>query len=109
MNLRKTKVKVIVLMVLTLFIGVFLVGIYTSGNVYVEKNVQIEETNIVEKSSKYYLLIDERELLLPKEFHDKIELDKYNEYKIKYSYNRCKRNDGEIVSLKRYGEQPWGR
>jgi len=61
------------------------------------------------KNGERFLLIDERELALSKDFYDKIELEKYDEYKIKYVYNRIKKNDGEVIMLKRYGELPWGQ
>ncbi|MGE7024175.1 hypothetical protein [Solibacillus cecembensis] len=104
-----SKSKLFVIFVLFIFIGVFAAGFYTLSDVLIEKTVKIDVQNIIEKDGKNYLLIDERELLLSKDFYDKIELEKYNEYKIKYVYNRLKKNDGEVVVLKRYGEQPWGK
>jgi len=92
-----------------LFIGLFAAGFYTLNDVQIESTFKIDEQNIMEKNGDHYLLIDERELALSKNFYDKIELEKYNEYKIKYVYNRIKKNDGEVVMLKRYGEQPWGQ
>ncbi|MEB2298677.1 hypothetical protein LAV72_03435 [Lysinibacillus xylanilyticus] len=106
-NLSKTKL--IVIFFLFIFVGVLAAGFYTLSDVLVEKTVKIDEQNIIEKNGEYYLLIDERELSLSKKFYDKIELEKYNEYKIKYVYKRVKKNDGEVVLLKRYGEQPWGK
>ena len=106
-NLSKSKLFVIFF--LFIFVGVFVAGFYTLSDVLIEKTVKIDEQNIIEKNGEYYLLIDERELSLSKEFYDKIELEKYNEYKIKYVYKRVKKNDGEVVLLKRYGEQPWGK
>lgn len=92
-----------------MFIGVLAAGFYTFNDVLIEKTVEIDVQNIIEKDGKNYLLIDERELLLSKDFYDKIDLEKHNEYKVKYAYNRLKKNDGEVVMLKRYGEQPWGK
>ncbi len=103
-----SKSKWFVVCLLILFVGLFATGFYTLSEVLIEKTVKIEEQNIIEKNGEYYLLVDERELSLSKNFYDKIELEKYNEYKIKYVYNRLKKNDGEVVMLKRYGEQPWG-
>lgn len=103
-----SKSKLFVIFLLFIFVGVFAAGFYTLNDVLIEKTVKIDEQNIIEKNGEYYLLIDERELSLSKNFYDKIELEKYNEYKIKYVYNRLKRNDGDVVMLKRYGEQPWG-
>lgn len=104
-----SKSKVFVIFLVFIFVGVFAAGFYTFNDALVEKTVKIDEQNIMENNGEYYLLIDERELSLSKNFYDKIELEKYNEYKIKYVYNRLKKNDGEVVMLKRYGEQPWGK
>ena len=104
-----SKSKLFVIFFLFIFVGVFAAGFYTLSDVLIEKTVKINEQNIIEKNGEYYLLLDERELSLSKNFYDKIELEKYNEYKIKYVYNRLKKNDGEVVMLKRYGEQPWGK
>ena len=104
-----SKSKLFVIFFLFIFVGVFAAGFYTLSDVLIEKTVKINEQNIIEKKSEYYLLLDERELSLSKNFYDKIELEKYNEYKIKYVYNLLKKNDGEVVMLKRYGEQPWGK
>ena len=101
--------KLFVIFFLFIFIGVFAAGFYTLSDVLIEKTVKIDEQNIIEKNGEYYLLIDERELSLSKNFYDKIQLEKYNEYKIKYVYNQLKKNDGEVVMLKRYGGQPWGK
>ncbi|WP_431812051.1 hypothetical protein [Lysinibacillus sp. FW12] len=98
--------KLFVIFLVFILVGVFAAGFYTFNDALVEKTVKIDEQNIVEKNGEYYLLIDERELILPKKYYDKIELEKYNEYKVKYVYNRLN-NDGEVVMLKRYGEQPW--
>ncbi|MEA0554748.1 hypothetical protein U1P98_09190 [Lysinibacillus irui] len=100
--------KLFVIFLVFILVGVFAAGFYTFNDALVEKTVKIDEQNIVEKNGEYYLLIDERELILPKKYYDKIELEKYNEYKVKYVYNRLN-NDGEVVMLKRYGEQPWGK
>ena len=104
-----SKSKLFVIFFLFIFVGVFAAGFYTLSDVLIEKTVKIDEQSIKEKNGEYYLLIDERELSLSKNFYDKIELEKYNEYKIKYVYNLLKKNDGEVVMLKRYGEQPWGK
>ncbi|WP_155591509.1 hypothetical protein [Lysinibacillus cavernae] len=104
-----SKSKLFVIFLLFIFVGLFAAGFYTFNDALIEKTVKIDEQNIVEKNGEYFLLIDERELILSKNFYDKIELEKYNEYKIKYVYNRLKKNDGEVVMLKRYGEQPWGK
>jgi hypothetical protein len=104
-----SKGKLFVLSLLFIFIGVTAAGFYALSNVVIEKTVKIDEQNILEKNGEYYLLMDERELSLSKDFYDNIELEKYNEYKIKYAYNRMKQSDGEVVMLKRYGEQPWGK
>ncbi|MFS0820035.1 hypothetical protein ABC382_24480 [Lysinibacillus sp. 1P01SD] len=100
--------KLFVIFSVFILVGVFAAGFYTFNDALVEKTVKIDEQNIVEKNGEFYLLIDERELILPKKYYDKIELEKYNEYKVKYVYNRLN-NDGEVVMLKRYGEQPWGK
>jgi len=52
------------------------------------------------------LIIDDRELALSKKYYEKLEIEKYNEYKIKYVYNPLNKSNGEVVALKRYGEQP---
>jgi len=103
---KLSKSKLFVIFVLFIFVGVFAAGFYTLSDVLIEKTVKIDEQNIIEKNGEYYLLIDERELSLSKNFYDKIELEKYNEYKIKYVYKLLNKNDGEVVMLKRYGEQP---
>ncbi|WP_285400048.1 hypothetical protein [Lysinibacillus sp. fls2-241-R2A-57] len=101
-----SKSKLFIIFLIFIFVGIFAAVFYTLSDVLIEKTVKIDEQNIVEKNGEYYLLIDERELYLSKNFYDKIELEKYNEYKIKYVYNRLKKTDGEVVMLKRYGEQP---
>ncbi len=92
-----------------LFVGLFVAGFYSINNVHIESTYKIDEHNIIEKNGEHFLLIDERELSLSEHFLKKIELEKYNEYKIKYGYNQLTKNDGEVVMLKRYGEQPWGK
>lgn len=86
-----SKAKLFVIFLLIIFVGVFAAGFYTLNDALIEKTVIIDEQNIIEKNGEYYLLIDERELSLSKDFYDKIELEKYNEYKIKYVYNRLKK------------------
>ncbi|AWE07128.1 hypothetical protein DCE79_06780 [Lysinibacillus sp. 2017] len=104
-----SKSKLFVTLLLFLFVGLFVVGFYSVNNVHIESTYKLDEQNIVEKNGEHYLLIDERELSLSKDFYEKIDLEKYNEYKIKYAYNQLINNDGEVVMLKRYGEQPWGK
>lgn len=104
-----SKSKLVVIFLACMFIGVFAAGFYTFNDVVIETTVEIDAQSVIEKDGKNYLLIDERELSLSKDFYDKIELEKHNEYKVKYVYNRLQKNDGEVVMLKRYGEQPWGK
>ena len=104
-----SKSKLVVIFLACMFIGVFVAGFYTFNDVVIETTVEIDAQSVIEKDGKNYLLIDERELSLSKDFYDKIDLEKHNEYIVKYSYNRLKKNDGEVVMLKRYGEQPWGK
>lgn len=105
-----SKSKWFVVFILILFVGLFFAGFYTVNDVLIEKTVvKIDKQDILEKNGEHYLLIDDRELFLPNNHFNKIELEKYNEYKIKYTYNKLKKNQGEVVSLKRYGEQPWGK
>lgn len=94
---------------IALVIGVGAAGFYSLSNVSVQNTYIIEEQNILEKDGTYYLLIDDRELVLSKESYDKIDFTLHNEYKVKYIYNRFKNDDGEVMMLKRYGEQPWGQ
>ncbi|MCP1144762.1 hypothetical protein [Lysinibacillus endophyticus] len=103
--MRKSKWIIVIAIIVVAFMGV---GFYSFNDVSIEGTFEIEKENIVEKNGEYYLLIDERELVLPKNFYEKIDFDKHNEYKINYVYNRLKNNDGEVVGLRRYGEQPWG-
>lgn len=104
-----SKTRLFVMFVLFAFVALFVAGVYSLNNVQVESTYLLDEQNIMEKNGQYYLLIDDRELTLSKKFYEKIQLEKYNEYKINYVYNRLVHNDGEIVKLKRYGEQPWGK
>ncbi|MEO4054823.1 hypothetical protein [Solibacillus sp. CAU 1738] len=104
--MRKSKLFVICLGIL--LVGLFATGFYSINNVHTQGTYIISEQNIVEKNGEHFLLIDERELSLSEDFYENIELEKYTEYKINYSYNQLTKNDGEVVMLKRYGEQPWG-
>lgn len=106
MVLRKSKLFVICLGIL--FVGLFATGFYSINNVHIQGTFKIDDQNIIEKNGEHFLLIDERELSLTEDFYANIELEKYNEYKINYAYNRLTKNDGEVVMLKRYGERPWG-
>ena len=85
------------------------IGFYSINDVSTYGTYKIEKENIVEKNGEYFLLIDERELILPKNLYEKIDFDKHNEYKIEYVYNPLKNKDGEVVALRRFGEQPWGK
>ncbi|MFJ5764392.1 hypothetical protein ACIP9C_03465 [Lysinibacillus sp. NPDC093210] len=101
--------KIFTIFFLVIFVGLIVVGFYTINDVQIESTYQLNEQSIIERNGEHYLLIDNRELSLSKKYYDKLELEKYNEYKIKYVYNRLKNNEGEVVALKRYGEQPWGQ
>lgn len=104
-----SKTRLFVMFLLFAIVGLFVAGFYSINHVQVESTYLLKEQNIVEKNGQYYLLIDDRELILSKNFYEKIQLETYNEYKINYVYNRLINNDGEVVKLKRYGEQPWGK
>lgn len=104
-----SKMKIIVALIACIFVGLLIVGFYSINDVHVEGTFKLREEQIVQKNEDYYLLIDDRELLLPKQFYDKIDLQQYDEYTIKYTYNKLKNDAGEVVKLKRYGEQPWGK
>lgn len=101
--------KIFAIFFLVIFGGLIVAGFYTINDVQIESTYKLNEQSITERNGEHYLFIDNRELLLSKKYYDKLELDKYNEYKIKYVYNRLKNNEGEVVALKRYGEQPWGQ
>ncbi|MGA4518035.1 hypothetical protein ACPA0F_12245 [Solibacillus silvestris] len=100
--------KLLISFILIAFGALYIFGFKSVLNVIVDGSYQLEEQNIIEKNGDLYLLIDGYELSLSREFYKKIELDKTNEYKIKYVYNRLN-NNGEVVMLKKYGEQPWGK
>ncbi|MFY0743102.1 hypothetical protein AB1K09_11265 [Solibacillus silvestris] len=101
--------KLLISFILIAFGALYIFGFTSVLNVIVDGNYQLEEQNIIEKNGDLYLLIDGYELSLSRDFYKKIELDKTNEYKIKYVYNRLNNNNGEVVMLKKYGEQPWGK
>ncbi|MEK4080613.1 hypothetical protein [Solibacillus sp. FSL K6-1126] len=101
--------KLLISFILMAFGALYIFGFTSVLNVIVDGNYQLEEQNIIEKNGDLYLLIDGYELSLSRDFYKKIELDKTNEYKIKYVYNRLNNNNGEVVMLKKYGEQPWGK
>lgn len=103
--LEKSKLLLICLGIL--FGGIFITGFYSVNDIYIKSTYKIDEQNIVQKNGELFLLIDERELSLSKDFYNKIELEKYDEYTIEYTYNRLIKNDGKVVMLKRYGERPW--
>ncbi|MCM3721075.1 hypothetical protein [Solibacillus isronensis] len=104
-----SKGKLFISFILITFGALYIFGFTSVLNVIVDGNYQLEEQNIIEKNGEHYLLLDGYELSLSRDFYMKIELDKTNEYKIKYAYNRLNNKNGEIVMLKKYGEQPWGK
>ncbi|MFJ7667382.1 hypothetical protein ACIQXI_09745 [Lysinibacillus sp. NPDC097195] len=104
-----SKSKIFAIILLVLFVGAFIAGMYTITDVQIESTYKLDEQSIIERNGERFLVIDDRELALSKRYYDKINLEKYNEYKVKYVYNTLKKNDGEVVALKRYGEQPWGQ
>lgn len=94
------KGKLLISSILIAFGALYIFGFTSVLNVIVDGNYQLEEQNIIKKNGDLYLLIDDYELTLSREFYKKIELDKTNEYKIKYVYNRLNNNNGEVVMLK---------
>ena len=103
-----SKGKLFISFILIAFGALYMLGFTSVFNVIVDGNYQLEEQNIIEKNDDLYLLIDGYELSLSRDFYRKIELDKTKEYKIKYAYNRLNNKNGEVVMLKKYGEQLWG-
>ena len=103
-----SKGKLFISFILITFGALYIFGFTSVLNVIVDGNYQLEEQNIIAKNGEHYLLLDGYGLSLSRDFSIKIELDKTNEYKIKYVYNRLNNNNGEVVMLKKYGEQPWG-
>jgi len=103
------KSKLILITVAVIFVGVFFVGLYSMNNVQIESTYTLDEQSLIEKNGEQFLLLDGRELALSKDLHEKIDLQKYKDYKIKYVYNQLMNHDGDVVSLNWYGEKPWGK
>lgn len=102
------KGKLLIIFLTFIFVTLLGASVYTLCDVQVDKVVKITEQDIKEVGNKHFLLIDEREVLIPVRYFEKLDLEHYEEYRVKYMYNLLTKSDGEIVALKRYGEQPWG-
>lgn len=103
------KGKLLFMSFLLFFVVLFAAGFYSFNDVQVESTYILNDENIIEKNGEYFLVIDDRELSLPVNLYENINMDQFKEYKIRYVYNRLLNNDGEVVMVKRYGEQPWGK
>ncbi|MGM9951028.1 MAG: hypothetical protein ACI33P_12925 [Lysinibacillus sp.] len=89
------------------FIAIILVFLlsfaYMFTQVTVFTTVEISEEQIVEEDGRYYLLLDSRQLKIREESLQHLQLEKYTDYKVTYSFNKLNADKGKVVSLEAYG------
>jgi len=93
---------------ITLLIIFVLSFTYMFSQVDVITTQEITEEQIVEEDGQYYIVLEaeSRKLKIREELLQSLELDKYKEYKISYSYNKLFSKTGKINSAIPYGKTP---
>ncbi len=75
--------------------------LFTQVSVSVTK--EITDDQLVKENDQYYLLLDNRNLKINEGNLKHLQMDKYKEYKIIYSYNKLISGKGKIERLEPYG------
>lgn len=93
---------------ITLLIIFVLSFTYMFSQVDVITTQEITEEQIVEEDGQYYIVLEaeSRKLKISEDLLQSLELDKYKEYKISYSYNKLFSKTGKIDSAIPYGKTP---
>ena len=93
---------------ITLLIIFVLSFTYMFSQVDVITTQEITEEQIVEEDGQYYIVLEaeNRKLKIREDLLQSLELDKYKEYKISYSYNKLFSKTGKINSAIPYGKTP---
>ncbi|WP_413364552.1 hypothetical protein [Lysinibacillus sp. 3P01SB] len=81
---------------------------YMFSQVDVITTKEITEEQIVEEDGQHYIVLEfeSRKLKISEDLLQSIELDKYKEYNISYSYNKLFSKTGKINSIIPYGKTP---
>ncbi|WP_409368482.1 hypothetical protein [Lysinibacillus sp. 38-6] len=94
---------------ITLLVIFVLSFTYMYSHVDVMTTQEITEEQIVEEDGQYYIVLEaeSRKLKIREELLQSLELDKYKEYKISYSYNKLFSKTGKIDSaIPSFGKTP---
>ena len=94
------------------FIAIILIFLaffaYMYTQVTVLKTVEITEEQVLEEDGQYYLLLDSRKLKIRVESLQHLQLEKYTDYNVTYSFNKMNADKGRVEDLEAYGANfPW--
>ena len=76
---------------------------YMFTQVTVFTTVEITEQQVLEEDGQFYLLLDNRKLKIREESLQHLQLEKYTDYKVTYSFNKMNADKGKVENLEAYG------